>query len=168
RLSLRSAIRLAERPQGNASISGKKERCPRYAAGVEIAPDNAGNWVRAHHPWRHIETFGLEEALLQGQVDDAVIRNREDAESDVWFFNFPSLSGGRLRACQGAEQNDKACDQTGVETRTAPLCSISPWCLQLTVVSHCGSPSGDTTPLARSGRLFLECANDLQASFVPD
>jgi len=133
RLSRGSPIRLAEGQQGNAAIGGEKERCPRYAAGVEIAPNDASDWIRAHHPRRHVETFGLEEALLQGQVDDAIVRNREDAKSDVWLFNPPSLSGGRLRVCEDGEGNEEACQKTSLETRTAVLRS---WCWKPTVISH--------------------------------
>jgi len=133
RLSRGSPIRLAEGQQGNAAIGGEKECCPRYAAGVEIAPNNPSDWIRAHHPRRHVETFGLEEALLQRQVDDAIVRNREDAKSDVWLFNLPSLSGGRLRVCEDREGNEEACQQTSLETRTAVLRS---WCRKPTVISH--------------------------------
>ena len=61
----------------DASVRRKQECGPGYAAGVEIAADDARDRVRAHDSWRYVESFGLEETLLQGQVDDAVVRDRE-------------------------------------------------------------------------------------------
>ena len=84
--------------KGNAAVGGKKERCPGYAAGVEIAADDAGDRVRAHNAWRYVEAFGLEKPLLQGQVDDAVIRDRKDAEGDVGLFDLAGLCSRVLRA----------------------------------------------------------------------
>src|ERR1700704_5930400 len=126
RLPLRSAVCLAQRPQGEASIGGKKERCPGYAARIEIAADDARDRVRAHHSWRYVETFSLEESLLQGQVDHAVIRDGKDAESDIGFFNFASLCGRRLSARHEAKRNEDARHQTCIEASTATPWPMSP------------------------------------------
>ena len=85
---------------------------------------------------QYLHQCGLEESLLQGQVDHAVIRDGKDAESDIWFLNFTRLRGRLLSARHEAKRNDDARHQTRVEARTATPWPISPQRTKLNLFCH--------------------------------
>src|SRR5262249_13687261 len=75
--------------------------------------DDARDRVRTHESWRYVQSFFLEEALLNREIDDPVIGDREYAKGDVGLFDL-ALRTSRRRAGEKQQRrhrsNDAGCE----------------------------------------------------------